>query len=157
VIAHLPTGVAGAMQRWKYTRYFDNTAFWTTPAPTPRDVATIVNGNTLIPGPKTAVTTVKTTPEPDQLEIYNTSVDPLELENIAADRVLMATARIQGIVAELVTLLDQQKTQKRLSPDVVVPSSATSGMFRFGTGSDNEPADVTPEDQTAPVVPVFTR
>ncbi|MEJ6511648.1 MAG: sulfatase-like hydrolase/transferase [Actinomycetota bacterium] len=156
VIAHLPTGLAGAMQRWKYTRYFDNPAFWTTPAPTPRDVATIVNGNTLLPGPKTAETTVKTTPEPDQLEIYNTSVDPLELENIAADRVLMATERIHGIVAQLVTLLDQQKAQKRLSPNAVVPSSATTGMFRFGTGSDDAPADVTPEDQTAPVVPVFT-
>ncbi len=97
-------------------------------------MVTIVSGNTQLAGArKNAVTTVKTTALPDQLEIYNTSLDPLELKNIAADRRLMATARISGIVAQLQSLLAQERSAKRLSPTTASSSSVStgSGLFRF--------------------------
>ncbi|CAB4650489.1 MAG: sulfatase-like hydrolase/transferase [Actinobacteria bacterium] len=132
VVANLATGPSGTMERWKYTRYFDNSQFWSSPGS--RDVVTIVSGNTQLAGArKNAVTTVKTTALPDQLEIYNTSLDPLELKNIAADRRLMATARVSGIVAQLQSLLAQERSAKRLSPTTASSSSVStgSGLFRF--------------------------
>ena len=135
VIAMLPTGPSGAMQRWKYTRYFDSPQFWSSPST--RDAVTIVDGNTQIPGQhKTAVTTVKTTPVADQLEIYNTSIDPLELHNIAADPVAMASPQISSIVAQLQALLAAQVAAKRLTPTGASQSTQASvgrtpGLFRF--------------------------
>lgn len=133
VIAYLPTGVGGAIERWKYTRYFDNLDFWSTP--NSRDVVTLVNGNTMLPGAKTAITTSKQNALADQLEIYNTTIDPLELDNIAANGTLMEDPRISGIIQQLAGLLVQQRSAKRLEPTT---STATgSGLFRFGSGSES--------------------
>ena len=98
VVAHLPTGRRGAMEKWKYSRYSDNPQFWSDPEdfgsqrlpppagePRPRherDVVTIVNGNINREGLKRAITTVKTQPVPDQTEAYNVTRDPLELHNL---------------------------------------------------------------------------
>ena len=164
VIANLPTGPSGQMERWKYTRYFDNPQFWSSPGS--RDALTIVDGNTQLPGAhKNAVTTVKTNPVADQLEIYNTSVDPLELQNIGADPLAMATARIADIVQQLETLLEQQRTAKRLSPNpdpASSPSSSSSmttapGLFRFIDDPNLVPGFEEPSEQsTGSVVPRFT-
>ena len=137
VIAMLPTGEGGAMERWKYTRYFDNSQFWSSPGS--RDAVTIVDGNTQLPGThKNAVTTVKTSAVADQLEIYNTSVDSLELRNIAADQLAMATPRISGIVSQLQSMLAEQVVTKRLTPTGTSSSSSGGstppGTFRFTDG-----------------------
>jgi len=140
VIAYLPTGLGGAIERWKYTRYFDNPEFWS--SPDKKDVVTVVGGNTMLPGTKSATTTMKQTPVPDQLEIYNTTLDPLELENIASNALLLATPRMSNIVQQLADLLNQQRNQKRLAPVTSSISSTSSipqmpsGLFRFGSGDE---------------------
>ncbi len=158
VIADLPTGPSGAMERWKYTRYFDNPQFWSSPGS--KDAVTIVSGNTQVAGAnKNAVTTVKTSAVADQLEIYNTTVDPLELNNIAADRVLMATPRVAGIVSQLQTLLAQERAAKRLSPTSDSTTSGSSGsssghgLFRFLDDPSLIPSF---EASAEPSVPRFT-
>lgn len=108
VIAMLPTGPAGAPERWKYTRYFDNPDFWSSPGK--QDVQTIIHGIVAKAGNKTATTTVKTTPEPDQIEVYNVSTDPTEMNNLASNSAYAST------VGELKNLLDAERKKKRLSP-----------------------------------------
>jgi hypothetical protein len=144
------------MERWKYTRYFDNPDFWSTPDS--RDSVTIVDGVMQLPGAhKNAVTTLKTQALPDQIEIYNTSADPLELQNIASDNVLMATPRIADIVQQLQTLLGEQVALKRLQPTgQSTVSSSTSGMFRFGGGPDFSAVSNELQPDEAAAVPEFT-
>jgi choline-sulfatase len=154
VIANLPTGPSGQMERWKYTRYFDNPNFWS--SPNSRDAQTIVDGVTQRPGPKSANTTLKTNAVPDQLEIYNTSEDPLELRNIGSDPVLMATPRISGIVQQLQALLAQQRGAKRLQPAGSSSVSSTKGMFRFGSEADWAQISQSESTDSEEAVPKFT-
>ena len=157
VIANLPTGPSGEMERWKYTRYFDNPDFWS--SPNSRDAVTIVDGVTQRPGPKSANTTLKTNAVPDQLEIYNTAEDPLEIRNIASDPILMATPRISGIVQQLQALLAQQVSQKRLEPTgsaATTSVSSSPGMFRFGTDGDWEQISQSGSTVSEEAVPKFT-
>ncbi len=108
VIAYLPTGKGGAKEQWKYSRYFDNTAFWSSPGT--KDVFTIVKGLANQAGDHEAVTTVKTTPVADQIEVYNVTLDPTEMTNLADDPASAAT------VARLQKLLNGQRKKKRLQP-----------------------------------------
>jgi choline-sulfatase len=130
VIANLPTGANGAQERWKYTRYFDDPAFWTSPGQ--KDVVTMVDGVATVPGDKAAHTTVKVQPAADEVELYNVTKDPTELVNIAADPVLMATPAMQQTVATLQGLLADQRSSKRLTPTMAQPLTGTAGRFRFG-------------------------
>ena len=154
VIANLPTGPSGEMERWKYTRYFDNPNFWS--SPNSRDAQTIVGGVTQRPGPKSANTTLKLNAAPDQLEIYNTSEDPLEIRNIASDPILMATPQISRIVQQLQALLAQQRSAKRLQPTGSQSVSSTSGMFRFGTDADCAQISQNGSTDAEEAVPKFT-
>ena len=116
VIAYLPTGPAGVKERWKYTRYWDNPAFWTTP--NSQNVETITSGRFNTPGTKTATTTVtalqptsgQVAPPADQFECYNLAQDPAELRNLYTD------AGSAQTVATLGKLLDEQRKLKRLTP-----------------------------------------
>ena len=116
VIAYLPTGLLGAKERWKYTRYWDNPAFWT--SPNSQNVQTIISGRFNQPGSKTATTTVTATqptagqvaPPPDEFEAYNVTQDPTEQRNLVNSPLHAAT------VATLSKLLDEQRKLKRLSP-----------------------------------------
>lgn len=125
VITMLPTGDGGALERWKYVRYFDNPAFWSSPGTS--DVQTIVQGKLSTAGTKDAVTTVKTTPEPDEIEVYNVSADPTELRNLAT------SGDHAKIIAQLETLLDEQRTAKRLTPTTVsyMAGTPSGGRFKF--------------------------
>ncbi len=114
VIAQLPTGEGGSLEQWKYSRYFDDPQFWSDPGN--EDVMTIISGEVNAPGEKTATTTVKTEPVPDQIEVYNITRDPTELANLATDAASAAT------VQELAALLAEQRELKRLTP-VTYPSS----------------------------------
>ena len=110
VIARLPTGPQGALEKWKYSRT-DTPQFWSDPS-TPQDVVTLVQGPVDAPGTKVATTTVKTTRVPDQFEAYNLAQDPLELDNLASS----ADPDVQAILATLQSLLEQQCQTKRLLP-----------------------------------------
>lgn len=108
VIAMLPTGAGGSLQRWKYSRYFDNPQFWS--SPNSQDVLTLVDGIVAQPGNHVATTTVKTQAVPDEIEVYNVTADPTEMNNIASDPAYAST------VAKLAQLLADQRKRKRLTP-----------------------------------------
>jgi choline-sulfatase len=135
VVANLPTGPKGALQKWKYSRYYDNPQFWSDPEGLAlsasrlppdfpdlgeeRDVVTFINGNVNLPGISKATTTVKTTPAPDQTEAYNVTQDPLELDNL----VTSTDPLVQATLAQLEALLHAQCETKRLKPSSgTVPS-----------------------------------
>jgi choline-sulfatase len=126
VVARLDDGKV-----WKYSRYFDNPQFWSTPGyagdsegdqkvkdvvaeqkgPTPpapafgeADTADTVE--TDIP----YVVTVKSTPKCDEFEMYNVTDDPVELIN------LYGKADYSSQQTLLAGLLEQQRAQKRRFP-----------------------------------------
>ncbi len=108
VIAKLPTGPGGTLEQWKYNRYFDNPNFWSSPGT--QDVIVHTDGKMTDAGSHTTEITVKTTPLPDQIEIYNVSKDPTELDNLAGQPAYAANAAV------LAGLLIEQRRLKRLEP-----------------------------------------
>jgi choline-sulfatase len=119
---HIETVIATLNgQVWKYTRYFDNPQFWSTPndpndpnaSPLAEDVVAEPVG---IPSddPGTSIVpyrrTVKKTPLPDEYEMYNVTADPMELPNLHGKQAFSAQE------ATLANLLAQQRAQKRLTP-----------------------------------------
>ena len=116
VVVYLPTGPAGAKERWKFNRYWDNPQMWTNPGV--QDVLTIIPGNASSPGNHVAVTTVtalnptdgQVAPPPDEFEMYNLTRDPAELTNLAGNP---DYAQQQQALAQL---LAAQRTAKRLAP-----------------------------------------
>lgn len=116
VIAYLPTGTAGDLQRWKYSRYWDNPQYWSTP--NVQDVQTFVPGRVNEPGPRVATTVVKAinptngqiAPPPDQYELYNVAEDPAELDNLYGD------PRVAGAQQAMAALLAAERKAKRLTP-----------------------------------------
>ncbi|MCS1351089.1 sulfatase-like hydrolase/transferase [Mechercharimyces sp. CAU 1602] len=108
VIVRLQTGVGGAMELWKYSCYSDDPKFWN--SPNQYDQMTIPQ---LPPGREVCTNIcqyVKRQPLPSQYEMYNLSCDPLEIQNLALD------PRCQYIQTVLATILRQERTKKRLSP-----------------------------------------
>ncbi len=129
VVAYLPTGDRGAMERWKYSRYWDNPAFWTTP--NVQDVQTFIPGPVNRPGNRVAQTTVKTmnptngqiAPPADQFEMYNVTADPGEMSNLYGNA---EYADIQQLMASKLT---RERTTKRLTP--VTQPWADGSMQQF--------------------------
>ncbi len=108
---------------WKYSRYFDNPQFWSTPndpddpnADPPAEDVVLSPAVPLPPSddPGTTIVpyarTVKKTPFPDEFEMYNVTADPLELAN------LFGRAEFASQQQTLAQLLEQQRAQKRLTP-----------------------------------------
>ncbi|MDO9519415.1 MAG: sulfatase-like hydrolase/transferase [Pseudohongiella sp.] len=125
---HIETVIArlnGAL--WKYSRYFDNPQFWSSPG-TPgqrgvQDEVTLELGNKNDPGvyPVAFRKQVKVTPEPEEFELYNITQDQMELVNLAG---LPALASVES---QLKSLLAQESAAKRLSPvSGVVPGQNSS-------------------------------
>ena len=110
VIAQLPTGVSGRTEQWKYSRYFDNPGFWSSPGT--KDVVTHIDGDVEREGPHVATVSVKRNPVPDEIEVYNVSQDPTELDNLAGNPLHAA------VVLRLAGLLAEQRQRKRLEPSV---------------------------------------
>ena len=131
VVAYLPTGSDGAQERWKFNRYWDNPALWT--SPNVQDVLTIVEGLANQPGKKVATTTVKAAnpttgqvaPPADQFELYNLTIDPTELTNLAGNAAYVETQR------QMQTLLNSQRNEKRLSPTMQPWADGTAKQFPF--------------------------
>lgn len=101
---------------WKYSRYFDNPQFWSSPG-TPgqrgvQDEVTLELGNNNNPGvyPVAFRKQVKVSPEPEEFELYNLTQDQMELVNLAGLPALVA------VESQLKTLLMQESAAKRLGP-----------------------------------------
>ena len=131
VVAYLPTGPEGEKQRWKYSRYWDNPQLWTTP--NVQDIRTYVPGAVNQPGPRSAVTTVKSLtptagqigPAPEQFELYNATVDPAELVNEYGN------AQFAEQLAIMQNLLDAQRKLKRLDPVIEPWADGSAQQFPF--------------------------
>jgi choline-sulfatase len=101
---------------WKFCRYFDNQQFWTDPAPIigpAKDVVVTVDDTPIdVPGEYTVPATkrVKIDPAPDEYEMYNVSQDPMELNNLAGN------PEYADMQYQLMSILDAQREEKRLSP-----------------------------------------
>jgi len=63
--------------------------------------------------------------EPDQLEVYNVTQDPTELNNLT-DVTMHADT-----VAQLAALLADQRAQKRLTPTMQSWTAGPSAKFRY--------------------------
>ncbi len=103
---------------WKYSRYFDNPQFWSSPG-TPgsagvKDVVLEQVQPTPDPeierDPIDCTITVKATPKPDEFELYNVTDDPMELENKYNQPLYSGQQHV------LAQLLEKQCKQKRLTP-----------------------------------------
>lgn len=109
---------------WKYSRYFDNPQFWSTPndpndpaADPPAEDVVLIPAVPLPPTDQPGTTivaykrSVKKTPvQPEEFEMYNVTADPMELAN------LYGVAAFASQQQALVQLLAQQRAQKRLRP-----------------------------------------
>jgi choline-sulfatase len=130
VIARLDDGNV-----WKYTRYFDNPQFWSSPGtPGESGVEDVIQlQKQEIPSadgmyPILYEATVKHTPKPDEFEMYNVSDDPMELANLYNDGTHTAEQNM------LAGLLQQQCAQKRLTPcSGDVPGQLTCGQPACGS------------------------
>jgi arylsulfatase A-like enzyme len=134
VVAYLATGTDGALERWKFNRYWDNPALWTQPGV--QDVFTIVEGIQNQPGRKIATTTVKApnptsgqvAPPADQFELYNLTTDPTEQTNLAGN------AQYALVQQRMQTLLNSQRSEKRLNPVLQPWADGTMKQFPFTPG-----------------------
>jgi choline-sulfatase len=133
---HIETVIATLNgQVWKYSRYFDNPQFWSTPGtpvanpqcgldPSPEDVVALqlpptpcADGSYNLP----YHVSVKHAPLPDQFEMYNVTDDPMELHNLYNDGIHPSQQN------QLAQLLTQQRCAKRLVPSSgVVPGQPTT-------------------------------
>jgi len=101
---------------WKYSRYFDNTQFWSgseNPAnPLLKDVYMREVGRKEKPGIYNVPfrKNVKVETFEDQYEMYNITIDPMELNNLAG------SGQYSSEEAQLRNLLSAQSKSKRLSP-----------------------------------------
>lgn len=115
VITTLETGINRSPEMWKFSRYFDNPQFWTTP--NEQDQETSIKSQIPI-NESTTVTiglsTTKDQPVPDEFELYNLTTDPLETTNLADPT--NATPETMFIQQLLTKLLEEQRHKKRLTP-----------------------------------------
>lgn len=102
---------------WKYSRYFDHPRYWSSPGTPGESGVQDLVVKPLRRGPTDEGTTqrlyqqnVKTTPKPDEFEMYNVSADPLELDNLAGN------AQWKEREEQLRQLLVEQRGKKRLTP-----------------------------------------
>ena len=101
---------------WKLVRYFDNPRFWSTPpalGTPPQDVVEAPPPRLRGAGGTYTFSyqvTVKSTPVPDEFEMYDVSEDHMELRNLADDPAFAARR------TRLLQLLDEQRRAKRLLP-----------------------------------------
>lgn len=105
-----PVQTSKGPQLWKFSAYYDNPQFWTTPGVVDKVLRQVDEES----GEKRCVTTEKIRPVPEEFEMYNLSEDPLESVNLAHPS--NATSESQLIGRTLAALLVEQCRQKRLMP-----------------------------------------
>ncbi|WP_234987174.1 sulfatase-like hydrolase/transferase [Bacillus sinesaloumensis] len=115
VIVYMQSGKQRKKELWKFTRYFDNPQFWSTPGT--QDVVTTSLSEVPVADDQTITVskvTTKTEPVPDQFELYNLTNDPLEEKNLAdPTNAIVESKLVQSLLSNL---LDEQRKQKRLTP-----------------------------------------
>ncbi len=113
VIATIETS-RGEKEIWKYSRYFDNPQFWTSPGTKDDVMREFGPEDPIRGGVKAAVcfTTEKTEPVAEEYEMYNITLDPFEEHNLAGDPMYSAMER------RLAGMLEEQRCLKRLAPSV---------------------------------------
>ncbi|HEY7064218.1 MAG TPA: sulfatase-like hydrolase/transferase [Chloroflexota bacterium] len=131
---------------WKYTSYFDDPNFWTTPPtqdvlnepvlPTPSQPGTYTRPFTV------TVKTQPVAPEPRDSELYNITTDPMELTNLALDN----RTAIVAIKNQMIALLQEQRSRKRLTPRTGSPS----GTAANGGGEGWQPRGIQGPDAPTP-------
>ncbi|MFC7686056.1 sulfatase-like hydrolase/transferase [Ureibacillus sp. GCM10028918] len=115
IMIKLPTGKEDTEEIWKYTRYFDNPQFWSTPHS--EDIKTQQLFTTKLSDTKEAIMLIKTTktePVDAEFELYNLTRDPLEESNLVHP--LHQTAETKLVQLLLSQVLKQQRKQKRIYP-----------------------------------------
>ncbi len=118
IITRLEIGESNKKATWKFARYYDNPQFWSDPGVS--DTVVTMQGDQ-------CVTTTKTEPVPEQFELYNLTIDPLEKKNLADPA--FATEETVVIQHRLKKVLEAQCKQKRLTPKSgKVPGMATCKM-----------------------------
>ncbi len=110
-------GIGGG-KLWKYSRYFDNPQFWTTPG-----TSDVVQPEIGKPGVACDQSVVRTQPTPEQREMYDLETDPTETRNLAFEG--HQTTASKAIQALLERLLDEQRARKRLVAKGSVTSAST--------------------------------
>jgi arylsulfatase A-like enzyme len=111
VIALFPAE-GGGQEVWKYSRYFDNQDFWTKPYK--KDVVHLGDESHY-----------RRQAAPDEFEMYNLTLDPLEKINLAhASHQTPETRKRQQ---ELQALLAEENTRKRLTPQNLTGSAPPAG------------------------------
>lgn len=132
VIAFVQTRLG--RQLWKYSTYYDNPQFWSTPGVVDQVLHQMGDCTGKIK-PCGCVTTEKRRPVPEQLEMYNLTEDPLERVNLAYSQ--NATPESRLIERALAALLVEQCYQKRLVP-TSGPLAGTPSCSEFDPfGSSN--------------------
>ena len=115
IIIKLPTGKDDTEEIWKYTRYFDNPQFWSTPNCSDIETSTVFT--TRISDKKEAnmvINTTNTKPVEEEFELYNITRDPLERNNLVHPA--HDTPETKLVQLLLTQVLRQQRKQKRLYP-----------------------------------------
>lgn len=111
VIVKLQTGEDNEPEIWKYSRYFDNTQFWSDPGCQDEG---LVQKCISTPLGNQCVAPVKTEAEPDEFEMYNLTKDPIESKNLANPE--FSTDETLAIQLILSKILTAQCKKKRLYP-----------------------------------------
>jgi hypothetical protein len=94
-------GKEGTEEVWKYSRYFNNPEFWASPGQ--YDVIHLGDEQR-----------TRTEPTPDEYEMYNLTLDPLEETNLCHPSNQTVETRLRA--KELQALLAEQNAAKRLTP-----------------------------------------
>jgi arylsulfatase A-like enzyme len=94
---------------WKFSRYFDNKQFWSSPGREDVTCQPVDAGAS-----EQWATEKKTKPVQEEYELYNLTDDPLEARNLAYPA--FATPYTRSIQQQMMHLLDEQRKQKRLYP-----------------------------------------
>jgi len=123
ILTKLPTGKNDTLQTWKFTRYFDNPQFWSNPGCEDKVVdEACVKDLSDDKSCSLCITNIKTSPVPNEFELYNLTEDPLEERNLASPK--YQTPKIKAIEQMLMSALEEQCKQKRLAPS----SGSVPGM-----------------------------
>ena len=118
---HIETVIAefktkSGKETWKYSRYFDNTQFWTNPGKEDTIVPEFGKHTRVWGGIKSSLCTTleKKQPVADEIEMYNLTYDPLEIENLANP--IYSTSKSKIMQQKLELILQEQRDRKRLVP-----------------------------------------
>ncbi|WP_160920461.1 sulfatase-like hydrolase/transferase [Guptibacillus hwajinpoensis] len=114
VVVTMRTGDEEQQEVWKYARYYDDPQYWRIPGVSDVIVTQSIPDSAGEESLSKWVTKTKTSPTPDEFELYNVTRDPLEEKNLAHPN--FETPESKEIRKILSLVLEEQRRQKRLTP-----------------------------------------